>query len=319
MAFLLMGEDMKPGYSILTVLIAALSIALFAGCGGGSGGSGGGGSGSTGVGTNPGVGINYDQEAVDLALGRAGSNAPELQTALDSVPDGHKGAMAFLICNMKDKDLTTVPSDLLIEHVEYAYRAKEEMPWGGNVSERDFCHYVLPYRAHPPEPAQKWRKLFYDEIAPRVQGMTIEQAAVEANNWAASKAQYDKDRPPNPRDPGVLVTIKNGYGFCGELTQLYVAAARSICIPTRATGVKKWGDRDGNHVWGEVLASGRWRFVESCIENCELDKAWWTKHAAVTSPIRAQVFGKREVVEMFANVLSVWEDFCYIDVTANYR
>jgi hypothetical protein len=298
---------MKSRYTILIAILLSFSIALFAGCEGATGTGGAGGNGG------------YDQTAVDSALAKAGSNKPELQKALDSVSDAHKRGMAFLICNMKDADLTSVSSALLIEHVEYGYKAKDEMSWGGGVSELYFFHYVLPYRAHPPEPAQKWRKIFYDEIAPRVQGMTIEEAAVEANQWASSKAVYDKARCPNPRDPGVLNTIRNGYGYCGELTELYVAAARSICIPARHTMVEKWADKADNHAWGEIHLSDGWHFIEACLKDTTLDTAWWTKHAAVTSPIYGETFGKRENVEALGTVLKVWADFCFIDVTSNYR
>jgi transglutaminase-like putative cysteine protease len=296
---------MKSRYTILIALLLSFSIALLAGCEGTVDS----GDGKTG----------YDQTAVDSALARAGSNKAELQKALDSVSDVQKRGMAFLLCNMKDGDLTSVSSDVLIEHVEYAYKAKDEMPWGKHVSEVNFFHYVLPYRSFPPEPVQKWRKILYEQIAPRVEGMSIEEAAVEANQWASSKAVYDKNRCPSPRDPGVLNTIRNGYGYCGELSELYVAAARAICIPSRLTRVDRWAGRSDNHAWGEIFLSDGWHFIEACKKDTTLDTGWWTDLAGKTSPIYGETFGKRENVELFGTVLKVRADFCSIEVTQNYR
>ena len=39
-----------------------------------------------------------------------------------------------------------IKPDLLIDHLEWAFKVWREQPWGKNVSFHDFCEYILPYR-----------------------------------------------------------------------------------------------------------------------------------------------------------------------------
>ena len=69
--------------------------------------------------------------------------------AMDSIPVSVKQeALQFLYAYMPIGDITDYPIDFYEMNVEYAFKAKEEMPWGKNIPEREFRHFVLPVRVN---------------------------------------------------------------------------------------------------------------------------------------------------------------------------
>lgn len=53
-----------------------------------------------------------------------------------------------------------IKPDLLIDHLDWAFKVWREQPWGKNVSFHDFCEYILPYRIKD-EPLKAWREEIY--------------------------------------------------------------------------------------------------------------------------------------------------------------
>lgn len=58
-----------------------------------------------------------------------------------------------------------IKPDLLIDHLEWAFKVWREQPWGKNVSFHDFCEYILPYRIKD-EPLKAWREEIYKKYNP---------------------------------------------------------------------------------------------------------------------------------------------------------
>ena len=85
----------------------------------------------------------------------------------------HREAMAVLLAHMPQGDLTSVGKDLLLADVQYACRARAEMPWGKYVKDELFFNYVLPY-ATVNERRDEWRKDFYQRFA--AQGAAVPHA-----------------------------------------------------------------------------------------------------------------------------------------------
>src|SRR4051812_46865519 len=72
---------------------------------------------------------------VEPALARAKTNRAEIEKALNGAPAGQRRGMAFLVANMPERDLRTLKADFLLENVALAYKARQEVPWGGKVPE----------------------------------------------------------------------------------------------------------------------------------------------------------------------------------------
>lgn len=198
----------------------------------------------------PGIG-----RTLDSVLAVAGSNAQQLRLALSRLPAEQRPAAEFLLDNMPAVDLAQMPASLLEENVSHAFKARELLPWGAEVPEELFRHYVLPYRVTQ-EPLSDWRGMFFDSLYPLVRNCTsMTEAAMQVNAWTGRKATY---KPNAPRDQGPLQTLLSGWGRCEELVILYADACRAVGIPVREAYTPYWTAGDGNHAWPEIWIDGQW-------------------------------------------------------------
>ena len=53
-----------------------------------------------------------------------------------------EAALEFLYQYMPLSDSVDYTEDYFRECVQYAFRAKEELPWGSNIPDREFKHFV---------------------------------------------------------------------------------------------------------------------------------------------------------------------------------
>ena len=60
-------------------------------------------------------------------------------------------------------DLADYNGDFFLANVNMSLRAKEETPWGKDIPEDIFLHYVLPCRINN-ENLDSFRIVYYDEI-----------------------------------------------------------------------------------------------------------------------------------------------------------
>ena len=100
------------------------------------------------------------QEPLREALNRAGTNKEVLLETINELQGERRIAAAFLIMNMPTVDLTSVDERTLQDNIDFAFRVKEEFPWGSGLSQELFLHYVLPHRISQ-EPLENWRPYFY--------------------------------------------------------------------------------------------------------------------------------------------------------------
>lgn len=56
--------------------------------------------------------------------------------------------LEFLYASMPMSDSVDYSRDFWTENIECSLRAREEMPWGSIVPEREFRHFVLPVRVN---------------------------------------------------------------------------------------------------------------------------------------------------------------------------
>jgi len=201
-------------------------------------------------------------------------------------PEHHK-ALNFLIAHTSLRDLEDIEADLLLEHVEYTYLARETVMWGNRLQEDLLLSYVLPCRTWA-EPIEKWRKVFYEELYPLMKSLnTPIEAAMAVNRWAAGKAHFE-DLPVTYKTP--LRTLKEGCGDCLDLSIFLVAACRSVGIPARGV-FSPWMPlgHDGTHMWTEVW-DHRWYYLGSCEPERQPDRAWFSMHIKQAAKVYALCF-----------------------------
>ncbi len=193
-----------------------------------------------------------------------------------------------------------------------ALRARQEMPWGAVVPEREFKYFVLPLRVNN-EAIDAHRPEFYAELRERVKGLSMEEAILEINHWCHEKATY---QPSDGRTHSPLQTMSSAIGRCGEESTFGVAALRAMGIPARQVYTPRWAHTDDNHAWVEAWANGRWHYLGACEPEAVLDHGWFDAPASRGMLMHARVPG--EDYDGPEEVLMRRQGNAEINVTANY-
>lgn len=217
-------------------------------------------------------------------------NQAELSAFVRSYPDGSEEARAagFLVDNLPLADRMSMSAADLRENLDYAFLARQSMPWGRTVPWDVFVHYVLPHRASQ-EPFQPHRAMLFTQLAPLCQtAASMEEALSRVGAWCAARAEY---RPTSRRDLGVRSILTGGWGRCEETNILFMAAARAVGLPVRQAMTPWWQHADGNHAWVEAWTPGGWKFLESGTEFTELNHTWFATHGPRMPKVAAHVYG----------------------------
>lgn len=233
--------------------------------------------------------VKKDFEArKELAKGRA--------TQLFSVFDQQltleeQEALQFLYAYMPLSDLADYNGDFFLQQVQYAFKAKQEMPWGKTIPEDVFRHFVLVYRVNN-ENLDTARVLFFNELKERVKNLSMYDAALEVNHWCHEKVTY---RGADIRTSAPLATMRTALGRCGEQSTFTVTALRAVGIPARQCYTPRWAHSDDNHAWVEVWVDGKWYYLGACEPDPELNMGWFSTPATRTMMVHTNVFGKNNL------------------------
>ena len=130
----------------------------------------------------------------------------------EEMPQNEKEAGEFLYAYMFDGDLTDYSGEFYHNNVKAAFKAREEMPWGKDIPEREFNHFVMPVRVNN-ENLDDSRFVFYEELKDRVKDLSLYDAVLEINHWCHEKANY---KGSDSRTSSPLATVKTSWGRCGE-------------------------------------------------------------------------------------------------------
>jgi hypothetical protein len=220
-------------------------------------------------------------------------------------------ALQFLYAYMPLADMTDYPTSFYLNNVRSSFKARLEMPWGKSVPEILFRHFVLPLRVNN-ENLDSCRMEFYNELKPRIAGLTMSEAILEVNHWCHEKVNYE---PSDARTSSPLTTVRTAIGRCGEESTFTVAALRAVGIPARQVYTPRWAHTDDNHAWVEAWADGKWHFIGACEPEPILDLAWFNTPASRALLTHTRVFGHYVGPE---EVMLETSNFTEINLIKNY-
>ena len=221
-------------------------------------------------------------------------------------------ALMFLYAYSPLIDLSFSGGDFLLKNVRWAFQAREAMPWGKDIPEDIFRHFVLPVRGGK-ENLDTARIVFYKELKERVATCeSMEKAALEVNHWCHEHVIY---KPTNARTRSPLATMLTAYGRCGEESIFTLAALRAVGIPARQIYTPRWAHCDDNHAWIEVWVDGEWKYLWACEPEPRLNIAWFTLPVQRAMYVESEVFGKYNGQE---EIVYVNESGSGVNVTSHY-
>ncbi|MEI6049508.1 MAG: transglutaminase-like domain-containing protein, partial [Bacteroidota bacterium] len=196
-------------------------------------------------------------------------------------------ALKFLFAFMPLSDLADYNGDFFLANINMSLRTKEETPWGKDIPEEIFLHYILPCRVNN-ENLDSFRIVYYNEIMNRVKEKDILNAALEINHWCHEKVSY---QPADIRTSAPMSTILSARGRCGEESTFTVAALRTAGIPARQVYTPRWAHSDDNHAWVEIWINGEWYYMGACEPEPVLDRGWFTEPARRAMLVHTKSFG----------------------------
>lgn len=218
----------------------------------------------------------------------AASRQAELFDVFQSCNKEEAQCLKFLYAYMPLSDLANYDGDLYLKFVRHSLRAIKLVPWGERVAAQSsiFLNYVLQYRINN-ENIEFYSEKFFDELYPRIAGMSMAEAAIEVNYWCLEKATYQST---DTRTLSPLSIIRNAFGRCGEESVLAVAALRSVGIPARQCYTPRWSHCDDNHAWVEVFMDGKWNYLGACEPEIRLNTGWFEMPASRGMLMHGRVF-----------------------------
>ena len=222
-----------------------------------------------------------------------------------------KEALMFLYAYMPTCDIADYSGDYYLENIRLSDQARKEMPWGKEVPDELFRHFVLPVRVNN-EDLDESRRIFYAELKDRVKGLSLKDAILEVNHWCHEKVVY---HPSDARTSSPLASVKTAYGRCGEESTFTVAALRSVGIPARQVYTPRWAHTDDNHAWVEAWADGKWYFLGACEPEPVLNLGWFNAPASRGMLMHTKVFGRYNGPE---EIVLETPNYTEINVIDNY-
>lgn len=239
-------------------------------------------------------------------LAKAGIDLSSMELSTDE-----REALEFLYAYMPLGDMLNMDVSYWLENYRLTKKAAEAFPWGADVPEREMRHFVLPVRVNN-ENLDSSRAVFFRELLPRLEGLSMHDAVLEVNHWCHEKATY---QPTDSRTCSPLTIVSTTYGRCGEESTFLVAALRSVGIPARQVYTPRWAHTDSNHAWVEAWVDGDWHFLGACEPEPVLDLGWFNAPASRGMLMHTKVFGRYDGPE---EVLNVTPGYTEINVVENY-
>ena len=253
-----------------------------------------------------------DEVRNDFATRRASLNNENLYSVFNQqLTNDERDALTFLYAYMPLGDIACYDGNFFLKNVQTSLQARAEMPWGKSIPDREFRHFVLPVRVNN-ENLDSARWVFYNELKPRIQHLSLYDAVLEVNHWCHEYVTYT---PSDARTSSPLASIKTAYARCGEESTFLVAALRSVGIPARQVYTPRWAHTDDNHAWVEAWVDGKWHFLGACEPEPVLNLGWFNAPASRGMLMHTKVFGKYDGPE---EVMQRTPLFTEINVIDNY-
>ncbi|MBR5190313.1 MAG: transglutaminase domain-containing protein [Paludibacteraceae bacterium] len=253
-----------------------------------------------------------EEVKTDFENRKAKIDAEELYSVFNQkLTQKEREALTFLYAYMPLGDIACYDGEFFLRNVQTSLKTREEMPWGKTIPDREFRHFVLPVRVNN-ENLDSARWIFYEELKPRIQHLSLYDAVLEVNHWCHEYVTYT---PSDARTSSPLASIKTAYARCGEESTFLVAALRSVGIPARQVYTPRWAHTDDNHAWVEAWVDGEWMFLGACEPEPVLNLGWFNAPASRGMLMHTKVFGKYNGPE---EVMQRTPLFTEINVIDNY-
>jgi len=194
------------------------------------------------------------KDQVMAALNDAGDNWENLASAIAATSDKQKrDDLMWMITVMPHLDRLEATKDILLENLDYAYKAKTAFAY--KVPDNMFREYILVYRIGD-EPVTPWRKMVFDRFN-NLAAQTPAETAKNVNKWVFENVKVQKRGILGP-----LLTpdqvLKLARASEGDIATLTTAILKALGIPSRSARCKYFGQQKDGANWVEIFDGTNW-------------------------------------------------------------
>ncbi len=189
---------------------------------------------------------------------------------LNRYPDA---LMAYLIAYEPDSNLAMSSAQTILSNYQATLEVLEQT--GLNYSPEFFLSYVAKITISD-ETISLYRKNFLNDglrdILNNYPDETERYRQVAL--WCVKKLRFQptSGRDQNPMD----IAYYSLTGRCEEMQILFVAAARTVGIPSRPASTPWWAHIDNNHAWAEIFIQGGWHYTGDMDAAHFPDQTWFS-------------------------------------------
>jgi len=169
------------------------------------------------------------------------------------------------------RDIDSVTGKYLIDDVEQACNAwRLHGSWlkrnGQNIGENDFLEYVLPYRVDV-EAITNWKEIYRNKFKNSFTGdfsndsVRLNEAI---NNSFKNLYNTDVKAEPLPRLSALQILFR-GKGYCEDMADMAVFAARSQGVPATVDNIPAWATSTGDHFADYLYFDSRHRHFDAAL------------------------------------------------------
>ena len=153
----------------------------------------------------------YDEAAYQERAPYFGNLRRLIEERLLACTEEEKVLMQFFYGTMPLSDAAEYPFDLFLSYVRHGLMLRQEIPWCRELPEEVFLRHVLYYRVNS-EKIEDCRPFFYQDTIERIRGLSMREAVIELNYYAAEHVTY---RASDLRTLSPLTVYASGDGRCG--------------------------------------------------------------------------------------------------------
>lgn len=186
--------------------------------------------------------------------------------------------MAFLIAYEEDAKLAATDPETIISN--YTQILKLLQKEGLSYSPEFFLSYVARQSVSDERITAYRQAMLDDGLSHALSISDPLERYRETSSWCVEKLQFQQT---SGRDQAPLdITQKSLTGRCEEMQILFVAAARTVGIPSRPASTPYWAHTDNNHAWAEIYINGAWHYTGDMDNAYWLDQTWFSKQVDKT-------------------------------------
>ena len=181
--------------------------------------------------------------------------------------------MAYLLAYESDGNLQQAePQDVLSNYLQI----RSLLNTRGTTHEPEFFLAYVADQTVSDERIEAYREaLLRDGLRDIMDKSPNEMELYRAvSQWCVGRLKF---QPTSGRDQSPLdITRKSLLGRCEEMQILFVAAARTVGLPSRAASTPWWPHTDNNHAWAEVWLEGAWHYTGDMDAAYYPDQTWFS-------------------------------------------